>query len=160
MTTDWPWQPSQYVIPTEDTKGPSGGTYGGRNQRAPTQLHRSLHSLHSVGMTMRWPPAPSGWAENPKSEIRNRNRAGGPSGDEAGWALYSSNGSMGWVSASVTASLSVVGGSFTARQRVDSFWDRGEAIDFDALGRALKDPPTNQEIVRVGYIPPLHSLDL
>jgi hypothetical protein len=39
------------VIPTEEPKGLGGGIYGGGSQLAPTQLHRSLHSLRSVGMT-------------------------------------------------------------------------------------------------------------
>ncbi len=54
-------------MPTEDPKGPSGGihstrfarsgqAYGGGDERALTQLHRSLDSLRSLGMTGDGPP--------------------------------------------------------------------------------------------------------
>ena len=59
MTAGWPRQSIRNVIPTEDPKDPSGGIFGGRSQRAPTQLHRSLHSLRSVGMTGIWTARPA-----------------------------------------------------------------------------------------------------
>ncbi len=63
MTTGWSWPPSQYVIPTEDPKGPSGGI--ARSNSTP-----QIPPLASLGRDDNEVAARAEWV-NGKSEIRN-----------------------------------------------------------------------------------------